>query len=426
MEKIRDFDIGWEPNVICKMLRIMRVFICIFVLGLSTVSANTFSQVRLSIDVKDATLKEIFKEITKITGYEFVYSNNEVEQVGKVTMNAKDKDLQEVLAECLKGTQLWYMIEDQIVVISPKLAAAVEAKDNNKSTVGSGRVVDENKHPLPGVTVLIKGTAVGVVTGVDGVFFITIPDTTANVELVFSFIGMKTKTLNFKDRPRKGEWVIVLEEDIMQMDEVVVTGYTTLSRRESASAVTTIKAKDILVSGVGSIDRMLQGRIPGMMVMNTSGEPSATPKIRIRGNATINGNKAPVWVVDGVILEQDVPFTASDINSEDAEYLIGNAIAGINPQDIETITVLKDASATAIYGVKAANGVIVVTTKKGGKGAPVITYNGDVSVVTRPSYSNYKRMNSQERMELSKEIVEAGYDYPRVPSGDSYEGALEE
>ena len=123
MEKIRDFDIGWEPNVICKMLRIMRVFICIFVLGLSTVSANTFSQVRLSIDVKDATLKEVFKEITKLTGYEFVYSNNEVEQVGKVTMNAKDKDLQEVLAECLKGTQLWYMIEDQIVVISPKLAA---------------------------------------------------------------------------------------------------------------------------------------------------------------------------------------------------------------------------------------------------------------------------------------------------------------
>ena len=171
MEKIRDFDIGWEPNVICKMLRIMRVFICIFVLGLSTVSANTFSQVRLSIDVKDATLKEVFKEITKLTGYEFVYSNNEVEQVGKVTMNAKDKDLQEVLAECLKGTQLWYMIEDQIVVISPKLAAAVEAKDNNKSAVGSGRVVDENKHPLPGVTVLIKGTAVGVVTGVDGVFF---------------------------------------------------------------------------------------------------------------------------------------------------------------------------------------------------------------------------------------------------------------
>lgn len=119
-----------------------------------------------------------------------------------------------------------------------------------------------------------------------------------------------------------------------------------------------------MVQGVGSIDQMLQGRIPGMMVLNTSGEPSATPKIRIRGNATINGNKSPVWVVDGVILEQDVPFTASDINSEDAEYLIGNAIAGLNPQDIETITVLKDASATAIYGVKAANGVIVITTKR--------------------------------------------------------------
>ena len=111
-----------------------------------------------------------------------------------------------------------------------------------------------------------------------------------------------------------------------------------------------------------------------MMVINISGEPGSTPKIRIRGTSTINGNKAPVWVVDGVILEQDIPITASDLNSEDAQYLVGNAIAGISPQDIESITVLKDASATAIYGVKAANGVIVLTTKKGKTGKPVISY----------------------------------------------------
>lgn len=428
MEKNRDFDIGWRSSVIMKMFRIMKVFICILILGLSTVSASTFSQVRVSIDMKNATLKEVFKEITKVTGYEFVYSNNELESVGKISLRVKDKDLQEVLAECLKGTQLWYMIEDQMVVISPKLGKQSDddKKDRNKSTVGSGRVVDENKTPMPGVTVLIKGTTLGVVTDANGVFFLTIPDTTANVQLLLSFVGMKSKTVNFKDRPQKGEWVITMEEDIADLDEVVVTGYTTLSRRESASAVSTVKAKDIMVAGSGSIDKMLQGRIPGMMVINTSGEPSATPKIRIRGNATINGNKSPVWVVDGVILEQDVPFTASDINSEDAEYLIGNAISGLNPQDIETITVLKDASATAIYGVKAANGVIVITTKRGGKGAPVITYNGDISIVTRPSYRHYDRMNSKERVQLSKEIVEAGLEYPRIPSGDSYEGALEE
>ena len=145
---------------------------------------------------------------------------------------------------------------------------------------------------------------------------------------------------------------------------MVVTGYQTVSKRELASAISTVKAKDVMVDGAASIDQMLQGPVPGMAVINTSGEPSATPKIRIRGNATINGNKSPVWVVDGVIQEQDIPFSAASINSEDAEYLIGNAISGLNPQDIETITVLKDASATAIYGVKAANGVIIITTRE--------------------------------------------------------------
>ena len=406
----------------------MRIFICILVLGLSTVSANSFSQVRVSIDVKDVTLKEVFKEITKITGYEFVYSNNEVENAGKVSLNVKDRDLQYVLGECLKGTSLWYMIEDQLVVISPKLMnqKEIQAKDGNKSTVATGKVVDENKNTMPGVTVILKGTTKGVTTNIDGQFFILIPDTTANAELVFSFVGMKTKTVKYSDRPKTKDWVIVMEEDLLEMDEVIVTGYTTLSRRESASAVSTIKAKDILVSGVGSVDQMLQGRIPGMMVLNTSGEPSATPKIRIRGNATINGNKAPVWVVDGVILEQDVPFTASDINSEDAEYLIGNAIAGLNPQDIETITVLKDASATAIYGVKAANGVIVITTKKGEIGQPRVSYSGNLTINTRPSYNDYNRMNSQERVMFSRKLIESNMNFGRVPTGETFEAAYEE
>lgn len=184
MEKNRDFDIGWGSNVIKKMFRTMKVFICILVLSLSSVTASTFSQVRVSIDVKNATLKEVFKEITKLTGYEFVYSNNEIERIGKVSLNVSNKDLKDVLAECLKGTQLWYMIEEQVVVISPKLLQA-ESKDVNKATVASGRVVGEDKKPIPGVTVLLKGTSTGVTTGVDGVFFIMVPDTTANVEFIF-------------------------------------------------------------------------------------------------------------------------------------------------------------------------------------------------------------------------------------------------
>ncbi len=287
MEKNRDFDIGWGSNVIKKMFRTMKVFICILVLSLSSVTASTFSQVRVSIDVKNATLKEVFKEITKLTGYEFVYSNNEIERIGKVSLNVSNKDLKDVLAECLKGTQLWYMIEEQVVVISPKLLQA-ESKDVNKATIASGRVVGEDKKPIPGVTVLLKGTSTGVTTGVDGVFFIMVPDTTANVEFIFSFVGMKTKTVAYKSRPKTGEWLITMEEDLLEMDEVVVTGYTTLSRRETASAVSQIKADDVMLNSKSSIDQMLIGQIPGMTIVQTSGEPSATPKIRIRGISSIH------------------------------------------------------------------------------------------------------------------------------------------
>ena len=224
MEKNRDFDIGWGSNVITKMFRIMKVFICILILGLSTVSASTFSQVRVSLDMKNATLKEVLKEITKVTGYEFVYSNNELENVGKISLSVENKDLQEVLAECLKGTQLWYVIEDQIVVISPKLKEFSQVKKENHSTVASGKVIDKDKKPIPGVTILIKGTTTGVVTNVDGVFFILVPDTTARVELVFSFVGMKSKTIAYKDRPKKGDWVITMEEDLLEMANRVVKG----------------------------------------------------------------------------------------------------------------------------------------------------------------------------------------------------------
>lgn len=304
-----------------------------------------------------------------------------------------------------------------------------------KTITVKGKVTDKNGESLPGVNVLAvkKGQqtssstqthsynyVTGVVTDVDGNYSITFQE---GLTLAFSYVGFFTQ---YKEVSSSQTLNVILEEDTQILGEVVVTGYERIDRRESASSVFSVKAEDVLKTGVMSIDQMLQGEIPGVAVINTSGEPSTAPRIRIRGNATINGNKSPVWVVDGVIVEPVVPLTASDINSEDADYLIGNAISGLNPQDIESITVLKDASATAIYGVKAANGVIVITTKEGKVGSPRISYNGDVTINQRPSYRNFDRMNSQERILLSKEIVALGYKYPRVPSGDSYEGLLEQ
>lgn len=163
--------------------------------------------------------------------------------------------------------------------------------------------------------------------------------------------------------------VIVLEEDSKAIGEVVVTGYGNVIKGNYTGAATTIKADDILMPSVSSIDQMLQGVVPGMLVMNKTGMSGASPKIRVRGTSTLLGSQDPVWVVDGVVQIDPMPFDPEDntkfsVDADDIRQLAGNAISWLNPNDIETITVLKDASATAIYGSKAANGVIVVTTKK--------------------------------------------------------------
>ena len=285
----------------------------------------------------------------------------------------------------------------------------------------SGKVVDQQGNPMIGVTVRPDGGKTGVITNADGEFRYDDKGQQSRT-FVFSYLGMKsvTKTL------RSGfVTTVTMEDDSEKLDEVVVTGYQTMSRRESAAAISTVKMSDVYNPSAMNVDQMLQGRIAGMDVMIQSGEPSSTPVIRIRGNSTINGNKAPVWVVDGVIMSESVPFSASDLNSPDASYLIGNSISGLSPQDIESISVLKDASATAIYGVKAANGVIVVTTKKGKVTAPEITYDMNLNLHTRPAYSQFDRMNSQERVQLSKDIYDARLQYPRVPTGESYEGVLQ-
>lgn len=155
-----------------------------------------------------------------------------------------------------------------------------------------------------------------------------------------------------------------MEELIVGMEEVVVTGYQKVDKRRSTSAITSVKASDVLVPGMSSIDQALEGRIPELMLITNSGEVGATPRIRVRGTSTLIGNREPLWVLDGFIMHDPVNVSVEDLNNPDYINIVGNAIAGINPQDIDRIDVLKDASATALYGTKAANGVIVVTTKK--------------------------------------------------------------
>ena len=302
------------------------------------------------------------------------------------------------------------------------LASASTFAQKNEPGYFTGKVVDANGEPLIGASITVKGKKAVGVTDAEGTFRID-AEGKSQQTFVISYLGMASVEKVLKSGTST---TITIQDDMNELDDVVVTGYQTLSRRESASAVVTKKMEELFSPDAMNLDQMLQGKIPGMSVMLSSGEPSSTATIRIRGNSTINGNKAPVWVVDGVIMSETVPFTASDLTSPDATYLIGNSISGLSPQDIESITVLKDASATAIYGVKAANGVIVVTTKKGKESAPQITYDANFNYNTNPRYSQFDRMNSQQRVQLSKEIYDSRLEYPRVPTQESYEGALQQ
>lgn len=235
---------------------------------------------------------------------------------------------------------------------------------------------------------------------------------------------MKRKEVTWKG----GQLSIKLEDDENMLEDVVVTGYQVINKRALTSAVTTLKAEDILRPDALSIDQMLEGQIPDMMYMSNSGEAGVAPKIRIRGTSSIIGNREPLWVVDGIVVNDPVPISAEDLNDPDYVNRIGNAIAGLNPQDIERLDVLKDASATALYGTKAANGVIVITTKRGREGAPQIRYNNNFTWKRRPRYtdSSVDVMNSKERIQLSRELFSDHYQYNNRAPMVGYEGLIQQ
>ncbi|MDE7073847.1 MAG: SusC/RagA family TonB-linked outer membrane protein, partial [Odoribacter sp.] len=221
--------------------------------------------------------------------------------------------------------------------------------------------------------------------------------------------------------------LIVMRDAVQEMEEVVVTtGYQNINRRDMVGSYSTVKADDIKIGGVSNISDMLQGQIAGMVVTRSSGRAGSSPKIKIRGTTTL-GNTDPLFVVDGIIQDDPIRFNASVGTIDDMENIIGNQISWLNPSDIETITVLKDASATAIYGSRASNGVIVVTTKKPKQGDRLaVNYSGSVSISPRPTYDRFNLMNSQERLHFSEEAYDAGAKYASEPFAEmnTFEGVM--
>lgn len=269
-------------------------------------------------------------------------------------------------------------------------AKGTQKKDGEKGITMRGVVRDKDGEPLPGVSVVVKGTHTAVITNKRGEF--SLPKSSKGIVVLrFSFIGMKTKEVMYRYQERP--IVVVMEDDAMEMKEVVVTGYQTINKTRMTGAVEVVTSKDIANKGFTSVGEVLRGTLPGVTTRNTSGKPGDLPEIRIRGLNSLYGSKSPTWIVDGV------PFYG-DIND-------------LIPEDIESITVLKDAAATAIYGAEAANGVIVVQRKQGREGTPYVRVASTFSIEQAPK-SKLDLMNSEEKIAFERSVYE---DFPNQAVG---------
>lgn len=389
-----------------KIFLVMKLtFFLVCWIVISTQASVNAQRQTVTLKVQDVSLAEAIRELQQQTHLDFFFSNKKVDVNQKVTLDVYQAKLEEVLKQIF-GTGFQFEFMDDMVIIGPARNSSVLPQQ--KEIVVEGRVTDIHGEGLPGVSVTLKGTTIGVATDEEGYYKIGLPEI-KDIILVYSFVGMDKKEVKYAGQ--KIQDVVMTEQD-SHLDEVVVTGYQVIDKRSLTSSISTIKADQLEKMGVLTVDQMLEGKTPGLMITNLTTTPGAAAKIRVRAGGTFTGTREPLWVIDGVIYEDPVPLSASEINSFDNISLIGNAITGLNPQDIEQIDVLKDASATAIYGTRAANGVIVITTKRGKTGASSVSYSGSLNIVDRPHYSDFDLMNSKERIDVSREIHDRGLGYP--------------
>jgi TonB-linked SusC/RagA family outer membrane protein len=365
---------------------IMRInLLVLFMAGvLCQVSASSYGQ-KITLHKRNARLVNIFKDIQQQSGYDFVYSNRLLKQAHEVTIQVKDAPLQEVLNTCFKGQPFFYTISDKTIVIRERKPAAVDSAVIRFIDI-SGRVTDAKGQPLAGASISIKGLSGGAVADADGRF--TVKNVNETSILVVSFTGYKTKEVRVNE---SSPLVIVLEDDLDPMSQVVIVGYGSVQRRDLTGAVSRLTSKDIENRPVTRVDQMLQGRMAGVDVKSVNGAPGSGTTIRIRGARSINANNEPLYVVDGLI------DPANNLNS-------------LNPEDIESIDVLKDASAAAIYGSRGANGVVLITTKKGKANTDISNFNVIAGVQSLPRTLDL--MNARQFAEF---INESRKDQNRAP-----------
>ena len=349
-----------------------RMFWSVMLLLFCTVIyAQGLSQ-KMAMNLQNVTLKEFFNAIEKQTAYSVVYRDIILSEKADVIVSASDQTLGDVLAEVLGKQGLSYKISNKTIVIV-KADSKVQVVPQQTKPI-TGTVVDETGFPVIGANVVVKGTTNGTITDIDGNFSL---NAASGQQLTITYIGYLPMEVQVTDAERID---VLLREDALGLDEVVVVGYGTVKKRDLTGAVASVSADKITAVPTTTASEALQGRIPGVVVSNSNWSPGSTPSVMIRGKRSITASNDPLYVIDGV------PVTGG--------------IGEISPADIESMEVLKDASATAIYGARGANGVILITTKQGKSGKTQVDYNGYVGAQTilnelelwnGPDYAEYTR-----------------------------------
>lgn len=398
------------------------ILLIIFVVLLGT-SREILAQ-KISIHMNNATLEEVLKKIKKKTKYDMMYQMKDVKEIdNRQSVHFDETELQEVLAFCLQGLPLDFYIYNQTIIITKKNTIPIPTMRTIK-----GVIQDENGITLPSATILVKGSNRGTISDKNGQFSIRIPEG-ENTILITSYVGKKTchTTVTQED-----SYTITLPTDVSEVEDVIVNGYQIIAKNEMTGVTSTVNAQDIRTPGATSLEAAFQGALNGLDIMIPSGNIGATGRMKVRGTSTIIGNPEPLIVVDGIIRENIWPFdrntlydllNENDLSNSARSSIMGNNLSGINVDDIASITLLKDVSATAIYGIRASNGVLVITTKQGRPHQSSVRFRSDITFSPVPSYRNAKVMNSAQRVKLSQEMIEAGIPLPRFPEEIGYEVA---
>lgn len=341
-------------GLLTKTLMVMKLTIVLSLLTCLQVAAKEGYTQTVTLSERNAPLEKVFREIRKQTDYLFLYTKEVVQNAKKVDIVAKNASVEEVLALCFKGQDLEYNIVERTVIVKKLVEKTREVAPS--SIVVQGTITDSLGRPLVGVSILVKGTKIQTLSDVNGSFKISVPS--ASSVLVFTSVGYRRQEVVVGSQ---ATIAITLFNDPKELNEVVVTGFGDRSKRNVGYATTTVSGDDIRRTGAINPIVALQGMVPGMQVQPGIGGPQSTPRFLIRGSASLDpyGNQ-PLIVVDDVVMDQDVV-----IPNKGGDRDFGNILKDLNPDDIESVTVLKGGAVTALYGSRAANGVILIRTKKG-------------------------------------------------------------